>query len=345
MKKVILNCTTHFFFGIEDTTWGGPHMPECFGIDIGYGFTKTYDGESFHLFRTAVSAMPAKPSSPDASVVFVNGNRYLVGKGAEKGMLQTMASGFVTSKPWLAVLGHALKLNDFRTGRIVLGVPPGFYTRDYERAIVDSIKNSNLTVDGVRLKFSSDDDITVIPQGVGVYYSQIINHPEDKDKKIIIFDIGYHMMATVMFSQGHYIERVAESSMFGISEMLDKIKKTYFREYMIQICDDDAVEAFVGRKDVCLEHGLPPIDIDPRFYLEPLEWAIRSRIHRLGAGLDMIIMGGGASIMLRGMLDIGYAFQLVDRPQYANAIGYWCYAKNGSKQPGNEVHIGRDLTL
>lgn len=307
-------------------------MSASLGIDIGYGYTKTYDGASYNLFRTAVISMSAKPPSKETTLAIVNGEEYLVGKKAEKCMLQTMIPNFVASKPWLAVLSHALKLNDFRTGTIVLGLPPGVYTSAYKETIVDSIKKSNLIADGMKLKFRSDDNpenniaVIIIPQGAGIYFSHIMNHPEDMKKDIVVFDVGYHMMNITMFSEGKYVDNIAESIMLGVSVMLEEIKKAYLREYRMLVCDDDAIKAFTNGENACFKQNIPPISMNTRFYVDQVISVIQSYIYRLHSTPHIILMGGGAVIILKGMLDIGYPFQLVDRPQYANAVGYWLYA-------------------
>lgn len=138
-------------------------MHDCIGIDIGYGFTKTCRAGDKRIFPTAVTLMATEPTFSEVNPIFVNGHRFLVRKEAERegNTIDTRHSGFVTSDAWLAVLSHCLRVNNFVRGEIVLGVPPGMYSRAYGQKIRDAIKGSDIRLDEESYRFNGN--VKIIP--------------------------------------------------------------------------------------------------------------------------------------------------------------------------------------
>ena len=90
--------------------------PDIFlGIDIGYGFTKTFNSGGGKMFPTAVTTMIPRSTFREIETITANGEKFLVAENAlleGKWVLDTRNTGFVGSNGWLAVLGHSLSIND-----------------------------------------------------------------------------------------------------------------------------------------------------------------------------------------------------------------------------------------
>ena len=184
--------------------------------------------------------------------VVVNGSRYLVGKEAERegNTLDTRQSGFVTSDTWLAILGHCLWVNNFLKGEIVLGVPPGVYSKDYSRKIIDAIRASDMRIEGEPYRVSGN--VRIIPQGAGIFFRHVKDHPEDLKKNVTVIDIGHHTVDMVYFAEGKYVESATESQEIGVSLMLDSIMKAFYRKHRLSIGFWAALEILRDRQIIHL---------------------------------------------------------------------------------------------
>ncbi len=89
-------------------------MSDCnIGVDIGYGFTKTYNSKGPKVFPTSLTKAVPVATFSDLRAIVVNGEKFLVGEDAireGKGLIDTRTTTFVKSNAWLAALGYALTL-------------------------------------------------------------------------------------------------------------------------------------------------------------------------------------------------------------------------------------------
>ena len=132
----------------------------------------------------------------------------------------------MTSDAWLAILGHCLRINDFVKGEIVMGVPPGVYSRDYSQKILDAIRASDMRINGEPYRISGN--VRIIPQGAGIFFRHVKDHPDDFRKNVTVIDIGHHTMDMVFFAEGKYVESATESQEIGMSLVLDSIINAFY---------------------------------------------------------------------------------------------------------------------
>lgn len=310
-------------------------MSKCIGVDIGYGFTKSYNGDRTKIFTTAVTAMVPTQSFSDLSPVIVNGEKFLVGEEAEReaaGLLETRASGFVLSPAWLALLGRVLSSNSFipHEDVLVLGIPPGHYSNAAVAKIVDTIEKVSITdtLAGVTYVFGNCI-IKVIPQGVGIYFSHLKENPNDSYKNVAVLDIGHHTLDMVYLSKGKYTESATESRPLGISVVLDSIIKAFYNRHSF------AINYSAARK--LLANGVITIQ-ETDYYLDNIQEVVSPYIQQLVTiidnffeklpGVDIAIAGGGGILVIQGNMG-GNKFKrklrVVAQPEMANAIGYLLY--------------------
>lgn len=177
-------------------------MDNIIGIDIGYGRTKTFNSSGSKEFPTAITSMVPEETFGKLRPVEVNGEKFLVGDDAvSKWVIDTRTTGFLGSNAWLSALGNSLILNgmdseDLEDGQIVLGIPPGDYTKDVVRKLIKAVQSSQISYNGSRYDLR-DVDVAVVPQGAGIYFAHLADEEEDgrtgtaENENIAVVDIGH----------------------------------------------------------------------------------------------------------------------------------------------------------
>jgi hypothetical protein len=290
--------------------------------------TKTCRSDDKKMFPTAVAQMTREGTFTEMSPVVVNGHRYLVAEEAERegNTFDACQSGFVPSDPWLAVLAHCLWLNNFTSGKIVMGLPPGVYSKGYSQNIIDAIRTSDMRIKGQPYRISGN--VRIIPQGAGIFFCHVKDHPEDFRKNVAVIDIGHRTMDMVFFVGGKYVESATQTHDIGISTMLDNIKNAFLREYRRSIDFKAALAVLQGRQVTCLGETYK-MDVREEIdaYAKQVCSVIDHYLEKLPLRPDLGIIGGGGSVIkdLAG----GHNLFVVNEPFMANAIGYYCYGSDG----------------
>jgi len=296
---------------------------DCIGIDIGYGFAKTCLAGDKKMFPTAVCAMTREGTFEEMSPVVVNGHRYLVGKEAERegNTLNTRQSGFVASAPWLAILAYCLWLNDFTGGKVVMGLPPGVYSKEYTQEILKAIRESDVRIKEEPYRISGN--IRIIPQGAGIFFSFVKDHPGDFRKNVAVIDIGHRTVDMVFFVDGKYVESATQTHDIGMSVVLDNIMNAFLREYRRRIDFKAALAILQGGQITCLgETYRMDVREEIDAYAKQVCSVMDHYLEKLPLRPDLGIIGGGGAIIR----DLAGRHNLlaVNEPAMANAIGY-CY--------------------
>ena len=302
---------------------------DCIGIDIGYGFTKTCSGAERQIFPTAITLMAGEPTFSDVKPVVVSGRRFLVGKEAEREgtTIDTRHSHFVTSDAWLAILGHALHLHGSVRGDIVLGVPPGMYSRAYGQRIRDAVKRSDIRISDEPYRFNGN--VKIIPQGAGIFFRHVKDHPEDFKKNVTVIDIGHHTLDMTFFCNGKYVESATESQELGISLILDSTIKAFYREHRFSI-------GFKGALDILREGQIThlgmryALDIRDEIarYIQRINSVLDRYLEKLPVTPDIGILGGGGALVLKDMANFRHRLLLISEPAMANAVGYYHFGSS-----------------
>ncbi len=306
------------------------------GIDIGYGFTKTYNSDGARIFPTAVTKVVPLATFSDLKPVIVNNEKFLVGDNAlreGKGLIDTRTTTFVGSNAWLAVLGHALSLNSYnpdlnKDGAIVLGVPPGEYSKTVSEEISRSIRESAIFYDNQMYTFIYSN-IKVIPQGTGIFFSYIKDNHDDFRKNVAVIDIGHYTIDMLFFSGGKYIEGATRSCQIGISLILDDVCRAFYRKYKLSIQHKEAYRLVTQGNITILEEPYTIDDINDIVlpYASQIISIIDGFFENLPNRPEIGIVGGGGVTSLRGFVRLKYKLHIVNDPVMANAMGYWYYAR------------------
>lgn len=306
-------------------------MPtDCIGIDIGYGFTKTCRAGDRRIFPTAVTLMATESTFSEVNPIVVNGHRFLIGKEAERegATLDTCRSTFVASDAWVAILGECLRINGFPCGEVVLGVPPGMYCREYSQKILDAVRKAEIRINREPCRIGGD--IRIIPQGAGIFFRHLKEHPEDYGKNVAIIDIGHHTVDMVLFSGRKYVESARQSREIGVYQILDDIVNTFYRQHRLQIGSRDAIGILRGGQVTHLGISYP-LDITEEVnrYVRRLESVIDRYLEKLPVRPDVGVLGGGGAVMIDHLVNLSHRLLMVNEPALANAVGYWLYGSDG----------------
>lgn len=313
------------------------------GIDIGYGYTKSYfsrsgfdsrDFFSFDLFPTAVSKfIPRATFTAHKTVITANGEDFIVGdivltEGA--GLINTRRTDFVGSSAYCAVLAYALTKTLRNPDILVLGLPPGQFSREYSDSLISIIQSA-------KIKTSDNGDvclpklIKIIPQGAGIYFSHVRSGNLDYlNKKIAVIDAGYYTLDTLFFVKGKYVENFAKSHQLGVSKIYEQVKKEFCSTYRTFIKNDATVERLLldGKVNIAgKDYILNTSKILDSYNTEVFS-LISNYIEELPDEADLIIAGGGGIRFLKNGLSGKLNINLVAHPQYANAKGYYEYGRH-----------------
>ena len=193
----------------------------------------------------------------------------------------------------------------------MLGVPPGMYSKEYSRKIVDSIRASDIRVNGEPYRVSGN--VRIIPQGAGIFFRHIKDHQEDRRKNVTVIDIGHHTVDMVLFAEGKYVESATESQEIGVSFVLDSIVKAFYREHRLSIGFRAALDILRDRQIVHLG-TLYKIDIQEEMdaYVRRVRSVIDRYLEKLPVHVDLGIIGGGGAVMKD--LSGGHRLLLVSEP-------------------------------
>jgi hypothetical protein len=313
------------------------------GVDIGYGYTKSYfskisfdsqDFFSFDLFPTAVSKFITKTSfSANQIIVSINNEDFIVGENALRegvGLINTRRTDFVGSDAYCAALAYALTKTLKAPDILVLGLPPGQYSKEYCNFLTSYIQS-------VKVKTSDDGDIRFpnfikfIPQGAGIYFSYVRGGNADNlNKKVAVIDVGYYTLDTLFFVKGKYVENSARSHQLGVSKIYEQVKKEFCSTYRTFIKNDETVERllFDGKVNVAgKEYTLETSKILDSYNTEVMS-LIGNYIEELPDEADLIIAGGGGVRFLKNGISGKIKINLVSQPQYANARGYFEFGRH-----------------
>lgn len=310
-------------------------MDRNIGVDIGYGFTKTFNRGDGKVFPTAVTGIVPAATFGEVDTVTANDEKFLVSHDAlreGKGLLNTRTIGFVRSNAWLAVLGHAINLNDYdpeqMKGKIVLGIPPGQYSKSVAAEITESVKESVIFYNDRKFTFK-ESRIMVIPQGSGIFFVYVIHNREHYKKDIAVVDIGHYTVDMLFFSEGKYIEGITQSSPVGISLILDDICRAFYKKNKFSISHRQAQRLLdIGNITIFEEpHTLDNLPVIVSSYAKQIATLIDGFFEALHEKPEIAVCGGGGVVALRGKIKLKHKLHIVSDPVLANCMGYWYYAR------------------
>jgi len=305
------------------------------GVDIGYGFTKTFSSGGGKVFPTAVTGIVPAATFGEINTATANNEKFLTGYDAlreGKGLLNTRTTGFIRSNAWLAVLGYALNHSNYepeqKKGAIVLGIPPGQYSKSVASEIAESVKESIIYYNDHKFSFN-ENRILIIPQGAGIFFLYVVHNRGDYKKDIAIVDIGHYTVDMLLFSDGKYIEGATQSNPIGVSLILDDICRAFYKKYRFSISQRQAQKLLDTESITIFEesHTLDNLSVIVSSYAKQIAALIDGFFESLNEKPEIAICGGGGVVVLRGRIKLRHKLHIISDPVLANCMGYWYYSR------------------
>ncbi len=307
----------------------------CIGIDLGFGRTKMFAGNTCSAnYPSVVSSQVPIRTFGDAILnpVDVKGTTYLVGDEAERharSVEDTRRIDFICSASWFALLGYALRIAGFDalSDSIAIGLPPGDMGPAKIEMILQKIKQTPITAISSGETYVLDQTkVLIVPQGAGIYFSYAMRNPEALHREVAVIDLGHQTLDMIFMDRGTYIEKWKDTKDLGVSRELDAI---------IQLERSSLKGKHLGYGDIVARMVRDKSLITPgnkghiEGALEQLKAYTRNVTSAIEAYLDLthantcIIGGGGARFLVP---DRDLDFLVLTDPEMANAIGYWAWA-------------------
>jgi len=315
-------------------------MNDILGIDIGYGYTKTFKMLTGRKkFSTLVAAAVGNNSfGVDRQKISVNDETFLVGDDAETEpgwTIDTRTSDFVGSNAWLSVIGKALIINHIDPGdmngmKLVFGLPPGLYKATEVKRLTDLIKKTRINYDHQGYDFSGTE-LQMIPQGAGIYFTYLQslgNAPAERKKTIAVVDIGHYTVDTVLFSDGKYINNITGSTPLGVSILLDRVR-TEFSQAHGKYINNEAALKLLSEGRVSIFQQEYTLD-ETGEWMKAYALQVSSLIDSFFDGLEKVsadlgIVAGGGISLVQNHLRVKHRVLVMPNPDMANVVGYWYY--------------------
>jgi plasmid segregation protein ParM len=184
-------------------------------------------------------------------------------------------------------------------------------------------------------------DVIVMPQPTGAVYSVMFTrdgelNPYHTAQVTGVVDIGNFTVDCTLDDDGEPIDAQSGTLESGVYTAQKRISDTFEQEY--------GTKPTLSQIEQLLRKGFVKINGEPVNYasqvaeaLKPVRDGVKTLMGRLwkkALHIDLIlIVGGGAEIVDKDILQAYPQAQVAENPQFANAIGYLNYARFIAKQP------------
>lgn len=310
----------------------------CIGIDIGHGFTKSYNGRNVVSFRTVVGRAISTGGFNDTPPIEVGNERYYVGDDVQGSddYYESRRSDFFESDEWVSLLAQAIKLSEVPMEglTIVLGMPATQYNKDKAGQVSAMLKGKHISTGNGNGMDLDKARIYVVPQGFGIFLKYINDRETGSQAKTDAFavaDIGYHTVDMVTVEKGKYRNDKASSSPVGVSILLADIQREFSKKYLDFLPTSGAIQFLINPRQEWLGQFYEIDNLDDLIqrYCGKVTEVING--YFTGRSLDVCIAGGGGVHVVRGRASsLTRKVAIVKDPADSNAVGFWLYGVNKS---------------
>lgn len=235
-------------------------MVDVIGVDVGFGFTKAYNGRGSVIFKSVLGESSEiqfhsnlkDDKDPAKNLhVTIDDKTFFIGEFAET---QSSVRLFTLDQnKLLADFAKVLALtaigmcsnDELQTVNVVSGLPVGFLKRDHQR-LIELLKGKHRVVfhtkDGTRVtKKINIPRVKMMPQPLGSVFNLLMDDygkivdQNLVNKKIGVVDIGFRTTDYSVFDKLQYIERGSGTMDTGLSKSLNIIAGKLKKESGINI--------------------------------------------------------------------------------------------------------------
>jgi plasmid segregation protein ParM len=330
---------------------------EVVGIDVGFGFTKAYNGRNSFIFKSLIGdatdiqfrSFLGEESSASNLHITLNDKSYFLGNYAEQ---QSNIAEFTLDQEKLienfvkilAITAAGICSDSTGPINVVTGLPVGYLKRDSRRLkeMIQGIHEITYhNIDGRdETKRVHIDKIHVIPQPIGSIFNLIFDeYGKIKDKnlalqKLGVVDIGFKTTDFSIFDHLQYIERGSSTMDTGISKCFSVFANKLRQESNITI-ELYRIFKFVAAGMIKIkgkEYNIT--NLKKRVYTHAAS-AIAADLNRLWENdwdIDSIILSGGGSVELAEYLSPNIEGNVIPIPRnidarFNNVQGYCKFGK------------------
>jgi len=272
------------------------------GLDIGYSSTKlSANGKLFKL-PTAISfAIDTGINYGEDEIYEYNGKKYRVGDVAIDESFTTTKYEFLEEFGPL-ILFHVLnKLNLIKDGKLIedIDLRTGLALADWseKERFVEKLKT--ITVNGITLNINN---INIIPQGAGVYYSYIHDTGTTPESAAVI-DIGFNTINFLAFQDNMPIRAKCKSfPTHGVVSIIRPFTNWLEAKFKDKFTEQEAIKILLKKKYVFggrEVEGIPEMitELKNNFIQKLFNSILVSEKKILGTSEKVIIAGGGAYLL------------------------------------------------
>ncbi|MEA1966742.1 MAG: ParM/StbA family protein [Thermodesulfobacteriota bacterium] len=352
---------------------------EIIGIDVGFGFTKAYNGTNSVIFKSIMgdateiqfNPLIGKETSASNLHITMDDKSYFIGNFAE---LQSSIREFTLDQDkllsdfvkFLAITAAGVCCDETVPLKVVSGLPVGFLKRDYKKftkAITGHHKITFHNQNGKDVtKTININKIHIIPQPIGSIFNLIfddygkISNRELSMQKLGVVDIGFRTTDFSIFDHLKYIERSSTTMDTGISKCFSVIAN--------KLREESGVNVELYRMFNFIEKGMIKIrgkeynisNLTKRVFTHAAS-AIATDLNRLWEDdwdIDSIILSGGGSMALAEYLQTQIQGNIIPianntDARLNNVHGYlkfgrykWGYREPATSPPATSVNDNSD---
>jgi len=325
---------------------------EIVGVDVGFGFTKAYNGKNSIILKSLIgdatdiqfSPSLGEESSTSNLHITLNNKSYFLGNYAE---LQSNTPEFTLDQEKLienfvkilAITAAGICSDSSDPINLVTGLPVGYLKRDSQplKEMLQGIHEITYhSANGQdETKRVHIDKIHVIPQPIGSIFNLIFDEYgkiKDKDlatQKLGVVDIGFKTTDFSIFDHLQYIERGSATMDTGIAKCFNVVASKLRQESNINI-ELYRIFKYIQSGMIKIkgkEYNV--INLKKRVYSHAAS-AIASDLNRLWENdwdIDSIILSGGGSVELAEYLSPNIDGNVIPipnnvDPRFNNVQGY-----------------------
>lgn len=320
---------------------------KCIGVDVGYGYTKVVtdsgDGITQVIEPSVVGDYEDRTVEVEGlrlselNIVEINGQKLLVGGSALKHSSRVFnfrEKNWTESVAYRALMKNAISHAQPRSIKlfIISGLPVSYYKSDKGKL---SMVLRNIAADA-----AINITVKVIPQPLGSFFNLLFDdNGEIQDEglassRIGILDIGFYTSDLLTIDNLELVEKQIGSFENGVAGTLESLSKDIEKVYDLRP-DLHKTEEAIRKGSIRVFGENHDITEMVKHRLLELTTEIEARaktIWKTAADLDKVFLTGGGATLLESYLDLYKHAVVIDGAQFANARGYYRYAKRISHE-------------
>jgi plasmid segregation protein ParM len=318
------------------------------GIDLGFGFVKTTDGNKDYIFPSVVGAGIALTYRSELTtyidsiqnlMVTIDGKDYFVGELAIRQseiVSRSLSENHAQEKNTKVLLLTALALyvqDVSEEFNIITGLPPSYYltNKDILADLITGTHVITINIDGINCeKRIIVNNVKIIPQPMGTLFYKLFDEKGvviDKElsrSKVGIIDVGFRTTDFTVVDKLEYIDKLSCSTPTGMVNAYGLIAE-YLRNQFRVYKENYELEEIVQKGQIKVAGKVHSLELVKKDVFEQVSAKILTEMNSIWdiRDLDVILLSGGGGKMLADYLlpELGTA-NLVTEPQVANVNGY-----------------------